>query len=130
MDRISNIAKSVVASEVTDEMARQIRHFGRSQVRAIGHVFGGTWLPAPGWIAKENDKSVVAKYKTITGDDAWGKMVGFRLEYDYGSDTYDFTPFSMDTDKGEKWGRKSTDFYVEDLGDVSKLEYFFEGVKQ
>jgi len=124
--KLVKLAKELVASEVVNEMARQIGHFSSAQKKALMRVFGRSWIPLLPMI-KENDNTIVAKYKT------WGKedemMAGFRLEYDAASDTYDFTPFSVViADRKVKWGRKSDGFYVEDLGDTEKLAHLFESV--
>ena len=123
---ILKLARELTASEVVNEMARQIVHFSSVQKKALTKVFGRSWLPSLPMI-KENDNTIVAKYKTAGKEDEM--MAGFRLEYDAASDTYDFTPFSVVVaGRKVKWGRKSEGFYVEDLGDTEKLVHLFESV--
>lgn len=116
--------KRLVASEVQDIMIQQVRHFLREQGRALGKAFGGTWMPGQPLFKKEGQDAIV-----VTLQDFDDRMAGFRLKYDYGSDTYDFSPFLWPARGRVNWGETSSDFYVEDLGDVSKLVYIFERVK-
>lgn len=121
--RFARIAEKV-ASEVTDEMERQVRHFLRDQARALEKAFGGRWVPLTPLFKKEGDDTVVVTLQNFDDD-----LAGFRLKYDRGSDTYVFTPFFWPARGRVSWGRTSSDFYVEDLGDVSKLVYLFETAK-
>jgi hypothetical protein len=134
MDRFAGIAERVArttsartASEVVNEMARQIGHFATKHETALSKVFGGRWTPFKPYL-KEDDDTIVAKFiKRGSGSvGVQDSMAGFRLRYDRGSDTYAFTPFSVIDMGPVKWGRESEDFYVEDLGDVSKLAYLYE----
>jgi hypothetical protein len=124
MGRISRLAGDIVASEVQDIMVQQVRQFLRDQARALGKAFGGTWMPGQPLFKKEGQDGVVVTFQNFGEEQA-----GFRLKYDYGSDTYYFQPFFWPARGRVNWGRTSSDFYVEDLGDVSKLEYIFGSAK-
>jgi len=136
MNRLEKIAKrvvvgvdaNIVASEVTDEMERQVRYFLRNQARAIGKVFGGTWVPGGRGISPikhQGQDTIIVSLTNLSLDDPNSLVVGFKLKYDYGMDTYDFTPFKIEDGRTVS-GKTTSDFYVEDLGDVSKLEWIFK----
>lgn len=125
-NRIEKMARSVVASQVTDVLASQVRHFLPELRRAISKAFEGrTFVPAG--IMKINDYTVIFKFKTFRKEEeAFEAMAGAYVEYDVGSDTYIFKPFYM-TPAGDMIdGTKVSDFYVEDFGDVFKVQSIFQ----
>jgi hypothetical protein len=123
--RESKIASSVVANEVTNTMIEQIRSTYTKQIRALLKTFGVPF--AMYGVKKLDDDTVTIRFKsTGTLDES---MAGYKLKYDYGSDTYVFTPFYVDQTGATKWGRDHDEFYVEDLTDVFKMAYIFEEVK-
>ena len=127
--RVAVVASRVVANEVQDTMIDQVRHFLSPLARAFekalspmdaeqSHEFH-VYPP----ISKQGLDSILVKFRCRMDE---GTVAGFTLTYNYGSDTYDIMPFVQIYGEGIKWGRKSTDFYVEDLGDVSRLEWIFK----
>jgi hypothetical protein len=122
----TRIASCIVASEVQTIMIQQVRAFTHKQRQALLKIFGKPFSFYG--VVKMGSDTIAVRYKSSGTDDEM--MAGFKLKYDYGSDTYVFTPFVTDLNGGTIWGRDSSDFYVEDLGDVTKLEFIFESVKR
>jgi len=127
-DKIERMAANVVASEVTDTLISQIRYFMPQIKQAVGKAMGG---PVATFI-------IIKKMGLDTVEFIFkgGKIIGPGFEfaggamvhYDSGSDTYNLTPFIM-WDGGQFWGLIVRDFYVEDFGDVSKVENIFKREK-
>lgn len=126
-NRVEKMAALVVASEVTDTLIGQIRHFLPQIKQAVGKAMGG--VVATVVIRKMGSDSVEFTFKggKVIGPD-FEYAGGARVSYDAGADTYNFTPFIM-WDRGQFWGHVVQDFYVEDFGDVSKMEYIFKREK-
>ena len=126
---LAAIGDRIVASEVTRILAAQIKAALYQLRTAIAHALPErTWVPDG--IKEISADRVDFRFKAMKGIRGDSDVsVGATVKYDAGSDTYIFTPFIV-AGGMQFWGEPSSDFYVEDFGDVSKVEYIFEKAKR
>ena len=108
-----------VASEVTDILVGQIRDAMPRLVRAAIEVVGGRGAKSKIVVMSADSVKFVIGFEDL--------QIGATVRYDIGSDTYRLSPFV------KRWnmqfnGAISTDFYVEDFSDVTKMKWIFERV--
>jgi hypothetical protein len=126
---LAAISDRIVASEVTRILAAQIKAALYELRTAIAHALPErTWVPDG--IKEISADRVDFRFKAMKGIRGDSDVsVGATVKYDAGSDTYVFTPFIV-AGGMQFWGEPSSDFYVEDFGDVSKVGYIFEKAKR
>lgn len=126
-ERMKNLVSKIASTETYRIMIEQFRPALARHLVALENVFGGKWTLRG--IHPEGGKVMVVEFGIRPGSsaDQSPEKVGFRLEYDYVSGVYKFTPFSV-TEGKTKLGRIMDGFYTEELSDIRKLIYLYRSV--